>query len=253
MVATRNVPESVEKWRRSLTEHPLYHAMSEPKHIVCFLQHHVWAVWDFMSLLKALQRKLTWVSVPWVPPADPMAARLINSIVLGEESDEDGEGGYCSHFEMYRQAMVQAGADSGPIDRFVLQVRAGTPWREAIDAAPIPDFVRRFVTFSLSVATGSDLPALAAAFTLGREDLIPAMFLKMLEELADRHPERFDRLRHYLRRHVEVDGEEHGPAALMLLDRLCPTEADRKRAEAAASAALQARHELWDGILADLS
>ena len=252
-MTTRNVPQTVEKLRRSLMEHPLYQAMSAPEHIVCFLQHHVWAVWDFMSLLKALQRNLTGIALPWVPPTDPFAARLINSIVLGEESDEDGYGGYCSHFEMYRQAMVQAGADSGPIDRFVLQLRTGIPWQEALKAAPVPEFVRRFVYFSLSLATGTDVPALAAAFTLGREDLIPAMFPRLLEELAERHPERFDRLCHYLRRHVEVDGDEHGPAALLLLDRLCPTESDRLRAEATAITALQARLALWDGILADLS
>ena len=251
-MTTRNVPQAVENARRGLMEHPLYQAMSAPEHIVCFLQHHVWAVWDFMSLLKALQRNLTGVAVPWVPPTDPLAARLINSIVLGEESDDDGNGGYCSHFEMYRQAMVQAGADSGPIDRFVLQLRTGIPWQEALNTAPVPPFVRRFVSFSLSLATGTDVPALAAAFTLGREDLIPAMFPKLLEELATKHPERFDRLRHYLQRHVDIDGDEHGPAALMLLDRLCPSEADRARAEATALAALRVRHELWDGILADL-
>ena len=82
----------------------------------------MFAVWDFMSLLKAIQRELCGVGVPWVPSPNLQATRLVNEIVLGEESDEDGEGGYASHFVLYRRAMQRCGAnvqvDVGLLDEF---------------------------------------------------------------------------------------------------------------------------------------
>ncbi|MFM7538240.1 MAG: DUF3050 domain-containing protein [Planctomycetota bacterium] len=242
--------ESINSLRSALVDHPLYAEMNTPERVVVFLEHHVWAVWDFMSLLKALQARLTCVSVPWVPPADTGASRLINSIVLGEESDDDGEAGHASHFDLYHRAMTQAGADTSPIDRFIASLRGGAGWRQALAEAHLPPFVTDFVELNLSIATGDDLPAIAAAFTLGREDLIPRMFPPLLRELAARHHGRFDRLAHYLERHVELDGADHGPAAGKLLASLCRTSGDAERAMAAAESCLRARLGLWDGILA---
>ena len=242
--------ETIQSLRHSLVNHGVYQAMNTPDRVVLFMEHHVWAVWDFMSLLKALQARLTCVSVPWIPPLDTESARLVNSIVVGEESDEDGEGGHCSHFDLYHRAMRQAGADTGPIDRFIRSLRAGEAWEDALSNAPVPECVRRFVGLSLSLATGEDLAALAAGFTIGREDLIPRVFPELLRKLASGHPGRFDRLVHYLQRHVEVDGDEHGPAAAKLLGSLCEGPGDMEAAMAAAEACLRARLELWDGILA---
>ena len=44
------------------------------------------------NIYKALQQKLSCVAVPWVPEGDPSLQRLINEIVLGEETGEDGQG-----------------------------------------------------------------------------------------------------------------------------------------------------------------
>jgi hypothetical protein len=54
----------------------------------------------------------------------------------------------------------------------------------------------------------------------------------------------------YLERHIEVDGEEHGPMALRMVASLCGEEPKRwQEAAEAAESALQARLDLWDGIL----
>ena len=127
--------------RRRLTEHSVYSCLDGAANIRRFMEAHVFAVWDFMSLLKALQRELTCVDLPWVSRDDPQLMRLVNEIVLEEESGEDGRGGYMSHFELYRTAMAECGADRGPIDCFVGALRAGRPWEQALTDARVPAHV----------------------------------------------------------------------------------------------------------------
>ena len=86
-----------------MVEHPVFTAIRDIQSLQIFMEAHVVAVWDFMSLVKRLQRDLTCVDVPWLPAADPLAARFVNEIVLAEESDEDGQGGFLSHFGLYRR------------------------------------------------------------------------------------------------------------------------------------------------------
>src|SRR5258706_12052917 len=103
--------EAVRDGRKSVTGHPIYGALKNHDAIVTFMEHHVFAVWDFMSLLKSLQRNLTCVELPWVPTGPTGSRRLINDIVLVEESDLLG-GGFISHFELYLNGMDEAGADT---------------------------------------------------------------------------------------------------------------------------------------------
>ena len=62
--------------RRQVAGHPLYARVRTIEDVRIFMQSHVFAVWDFMSLLKALQRTLTCVDVPWTPTRFPGAAAL---------------------------------------------------------------------------------------------------------------------------------------------------------------------------------
>lgn len=237
-----------------LLGHPIYARLRSLEDVRGFMSIHVFAVWDFMSLLKALQCELTCVEVPWVPRGHPFARRLINEIVLAEESDEEVDGAEpASHFEMYRAAMAEAGADASGIDDFVERVRAGEDVRDALERAPVPRPARRFVAQTWAVVERRSLPALAAVFTIGREDVIPAMFTQLVTDLSRRHDGRLSRLIAYLDRHVHLDGDRHGPMAARMLEAICgEDEAAWTSARSASADALEARVALWDGVLADI-
>lgn len=158
--------------RDMVTGHLIYRGLNSGRDLVTFMEHHVFAVWDFMSLLKSLQRSLTCVDVPWLPAGPAASRRLINDIVLVEESDEYGDG-YISHFELYRRGMAEAGADTGPIDAFLALLNAGATVSYALDAGGVPTPSTQFVQTTFDVIASSPVHCRAAAFAFGREDLIP--------------------------------------------------------------------------------
>ncbi|MCU0864037.1 MAG: DUF3050 domain-containing protein [Planctomycetes bacterium] len=237
--------------RRRLVAHPIYTCLHDLDSVRVFMTHHVFAVWDFMSLLKALQRQLTCVEPVWRPRGDAVARRLINEIVLGEESDDDRPDGYISHFELYRRAMDEAGADGAAIAVVLARVEAGESVFAALAAAPPP--ARRFCNETFTLVADGSLPALAAAFTIGREDVIPDMFTALVADLHRQQPGGLPTLVDYLDRHIHLDGERHGPMAVRMLTSVCGTDAARwEQARAGAAAALSARLAFWDGIQAAL-
>ena len=237
--------------RARLAAHPLYRAIRTEAQLRTFMQSHVFAVWDFMSLLKALQARLTCVSVPWVPTAYPASRRFINEIVLGEESDEY-QGQPISHFELYLQAMHQAGASAEAIQALIAKL-PGTGIDQALASADIPAGARAFVQSTFALIAQGKLHALAAAFTFGREDLIPDMFRALVHDLSARNNNNLATFIWYLERHIEVDGEDHGPLALRMVADLCGQDEQKwQEAAQAAAEALEARLQLWDAVLADL-
>ncbi len=239
----------LESLRQQLVNHKLYQLLDSPKAIRIFMQHHVWAVWDFQSLLKSLQNKLTCTSIPWLPSPDPITRRLINEIVLGEESDEDGVGGYLSHFELYLKAMREINADTKLIENFLVLLSQGVNFSDALQKSGAPDGVIPFVSETINLAKNGPLHSVVASFTLGREDLLPGLFLKILEKTSDQYHFSYSILRYYLNRHIELDGDSHGPLAIAMLDNAC--KGDKAKEEEALQSArnsLQARLHLWDSI-----
>jgi hypothetical protein len=236
-----------------LANHPLYRSFATIEDLHLFMEAHVFAVWDFMSLLKTLQRALTGIEIPWLPSRFPESRRLVNEIVLGEESDIYGTQAI-SHFELYLRAMREAGASTHAIETLIRQLRQGSSVAHALALCGAPDHARRFVQTTFQIIEQGELHAVAAAFTFGREDLIPEMFRGFLRDLDDASMERSVKtLRWYLDRHIEVDGEDHGPMALRMIAELCGDDAQRwSEASEAAEAALRARIALWDGIAASL-
>jgi len=235
--------------RARLADHPLYASIQSLEALQIFMEAHVFAVWDFMALLKTLQRGLTSVDVPWTPSENAEARRLINEIVLGEESDLYN-GRPASHFEIYLDAMRAAGADTNAILSLLERIKGGTPVRIVLDTANVPTAARAFVESTFALIDQQQLHTVAAAFTFGREDLIPDMFRGFVRDLDRAMHGRLEIFLWYLERHIEVDGEEHGPMALRMVSSLCGDDEQRwQEAGAAAESALRARIALWDGIL----
>ncbi|MDG2148608.1 MAG: DUF3050 domain-containing protein [Planctomycetota bacterium] len=240
--------------REGLMRHPLYGCLHDDRSVRIFMETHVFAVWDFQSLLTALQRLVTCVEVPWIPTADPEARRLINEIVLDEESDEVPGGGHLSHFEMYFSAMKQCGANTQPIEAFVEGLRRGFSVEEAMDVPALPAGARPFVRETMKIALSGQAHRVAAAFTYGRENVIPAMFRRFVEQLSATSPDSWSLLRHYLDRHIQKDSEEHGPQAELLVKRLCGNDEKLwSEAKETAEKALRARALLWDQVAREIA
>jgi hypothetical protein len=234
--------------RGRLTSHPLYAAIKTQEHLRLFMESHVYAVWDFMSLLKSLQQKLTCVDVPWVPSQFPASRRFINEIVLGEESDEF-EGRPVSHFEVYLEAMQECGADASAIIALIAAV-SSSPAQLDRELSKAPAAARDFVTSTFKLIHSGSVAAQAAAFTFGREDVIPDIFRELVRDLNRERQGELSKFVWYLERHIEVDGEDHGPLSLRMVSDLCGDDPQLwEEAAAAAEAAIEARLGLWDGIL----
>ncbi len=233
-----------------LRSHQVYHSISTIHCVRNYMQHHVYAVWDFMSLLKCLQHELTCTQIPWLPKGDPEIRYMINEIVIGEESDADPDGGHTSHFELYMRGMKQCGADGESITAFTAMIQSGVSVREALMKSGAPDACRDFVNHTFSIIHEGALHKIAAAFAFGREDVIPTMFREVVSGLNTNHAEQLSIFKYYLERHIELDGDEHGELAMRMLQNICGNhEVLWQEAAAAAVQCLQMRVRLWDAIL----
>jgi hypothetical protein len=241
--------EQVAPVRKALTEHSIYGHIESIEDLRIFMEGHIYAVWDFMSLLKALQRGITCVEVPWFPTRHVASRRLINEIVLGEESDLDQKMNPISHYELYLDAMVDCGADTSTINRFLAHLQNGRPLAEALRLAESPPYAAEFVRATWEILSSEKLHVIAAAFTFGREEVIPDMFRAFIGRLDGNLGGRLERFKFYLERHIEVDEESHTPLALQMVQDLCCSNQERWQEVADASVqALEARISLWNGI-----
>jgi hypothetical protein len=245
--------DRLDQKKAELGAHPIFCEIHSLPVLQRFMETHVFAVWDFMSLTKRLQRELTCLHLPWLPPRDPQAARLINEIVLGEESDDRPAHGHYSHFELYLDAMREVGANTAAIERFITLQQEGVSYDVALQSVEVDPATARFVRQTLHTALHAPGHSVAAAFLHGRESVIPKMFQRILDDWGI-GIEQAPTFRYYLERHIEVDSEDHGPAAEKLLDRL--VDGDPLREEdvyASAIAAVESRIALWDGLRLSMS
>lgn len=248
-----NLKKEIAPLREQLVHHSLYAAIQSPQDIHAFMAHHVYAVWDFMSLLKTLQQELTCTNVPWMPKGNANTRFLINEIVTGEESDVDEHGNRTSHFELYVAAMQQAGCDTGKIYELLELLQNYADVTTALKQSGAPEAAANFVKNTFDVINAGQVHVQAAVFTFGREDLIPDMFIGIVRELVQNFPGTLDTFKYYLERHIEVDGEHHAHLAYEMTAILCGTDKTKwQQATDAVKTALQTRIALWDAVLASL-
>src|SRR6266403_5474988 len=241
--------------RAQLLDHPVYAEVASIEDLRRFMEDHVFAVWDFMSLLKRLQQDLTCTKVPWFPAENAKAARLINDIVIGEETDVGPDGSYVSHLALYLRAMADIGASTRQFEKFRALVLVGVPVEVALTRIGAPPHVQAFVAHTMALANSGSTEEVLAAFFYGREDIIPEMFRRLLDTLyGAKHNN--DRLRHfvyYIDRHIELDGDSHGPMGRELLEDLLANSPNRvEQARRAACSSIEARIGLWNGTLSKL-
>jgi hypothetical protein len=249
-----NIKKAIEPLRQEIIHHKVYSKIRDLEDLKIFMQYHVFAVWDFMSLLKALQSSLTCTTVPWFPKGSAETRFLINEIVLGEESDIDLAGVRKSHFELYLDAMEQCGADTSKINTFIDVVKKtgdfDTAFAESATPKEAMDFVRN--TFKI-IDTQKDYLQ-SAIFTFGREDLIPGMFISIINEIHKKFPNDISVFKYYIERHIEIDGDHHSQLALQMTSKLCKDNQELwMEVEEAVVQSLQRRIELWNGVYNALS
>ncbi|GAB3691029.1 DUF3050 domain-containing protein [Spirosoma flavus] len=247
------IKQSIEPLRQQIINHSVYAHIQDVDDLKVFMQYHIFAVWDFMSLLKTLQNNLTCTSIPWFPKGSADTRHLINEIVVGEESDVDQDGNRKSHFELYLDAMRQCGADTNPIDTFLGVLQRTGDFNQAFEIAKVPQAAREFVEFTFDTIRSNKDYLQSAIFTFGREDLIPGMFFSIVSDINKNFPDSISIFKYYLERHIEVDGDHHSHLALQMTANLCGDNDEYwEEAEQATIASLQKRIDLWNGVYKEL-
>ena len=244
--------DATQDEREKLQNHKIYFSINNIDQLKIFMSNHVFAVWDFMSILKSLQSQLTCVKIPWTPSGNGTPARLIHEIVTEEETDLAPHGQYMSHFEMYCNAMRQAGADINPIHQFLKNLDTSNI-SESLIKSNSPKAASNFVNETFNILNNAKLHEVASVFTFGREEIIPDMFRKIVREIEISKHGRLKYLNYYLDRHIGLDESEHTPNALRMVKELCENN-EKKWNESivSAKACMVARIRFWDEILEEI-
>lgn len=244
-----NIQNQLKPLLLEVNAHPVYEKIKEIEDLQIFLEHHVYAVWDFMSLLKYLQVNLTCITIPWTPTDNPVTRQFINEIVLAEESDIDYSGKPASHFEQYIDGMMGCNADTSEVYHLIDEIEAGTDVFEAIDDLMIADEVKAFLRFTFELIQTNEQHKVAASFAFAREGIIPDMFTSIVKNLNKEFPGVLVKFIYYLERHIELDGDSHGPIAMHMIEELCGND-DQKWNDCleVAEQSLKMRMKLWDAI-----
>lgn len=232
-----------------LDEHPVYEAVENLDDLRVFMSHHVFSVWDFMSLIKFLQSHIAPTTYPWIPRGSGDVRRFINELVLEEESDETHQAGeFSSHFELYQRAMKEVGADTGTISGFIVALES-EGLQAALSRPDVPAASRQFTGLTFDYINTARPHEVSALLALGREHIIPTIFRSILKRMKI-GPEQAPIFHFYLNRHIHLDEDFHAPLSLKMLNAFIDGDAQKEaEALAAADMAVKARLAFWDGVL----
>ena len=244
--------DSLTPLKEKLTNHRIFERINSIEELKVFMEHHIFAVWDFMSLLKKLQKDLVPSGSPWVPNPNGNLVRFINEIVMEEESDQAYSSGpeisYTSHYQIYLDAMTEVGASTETISRFVELVKS-----EGINLAMqkinLPEPSRLFMSHTFELIKEGKSHEIAASFAIGRESIVPLMFKRILDQ-SKLDDDQVPVFRYYLVRHAELDGDHHGPMAHKLLENMSAGDPKiQQEIIEQATKSIEQRIFFWDGVL----
>ena len=247
-MSTTIYKQKTDELKQKLINHSVFMNISDLRSLRIFMEVHVFAVWDFMSLAKRLQNELSCTSIPWLPPQNTNACRLINEIILGEECDLNLTGGSISHYELYVNAMKEMGANINPITHLIQSQQNGDTIEIALNSTRVPTFVKKFVADTIQVVQHGSLVEVLGYFFYGREDIIPNMFSRLLSDWGIGQDEA-PLMTYYLKRHIELDSDEHGPAVQKIIDNILSDDPTKEvKLFSAAIESIKNRIDLWDGL-----
>ena len=245
----KEVEKKIKSLQKNLISHKVYKKIKNKKSLKIFMETHVFAVWDFMSLLKSLQIHLTCVQIPWKPVNNTDAARFINEIVLEEETDKINSEQTVSHFELYIDSMKEIGATTDQIYSFIDMIDERKNFEEVIFSSSIDQNIKSFLSFTFNIIESNEVHKIAAAFTFGRENVIPDMFIKIVKKISKENDLRSKKFIYYLERHIELDGNDHGPIALKMINNLCGEDISKwDDVINIAKKSMEMRIKLWNHI-----
>ena len=237
----------VEGLQQLAAHHELYSKVTTLPRLRTFMEFHVWCVWDFMCLAKALQNRLGADTPYWTPPTYLDALKKMNGIVDEEETDVGPDGGITSHFEAYLGAMDEVGADATKIRMFVGLLRDGVDPIEASRAVGANPAATEFIQSTLAFTTKPS-HVIAAVFAFSRERLVPRMLSSLLSTVRS-HRIKADHLLWYIKRHIDLDDNHHGKASLEIYEDLTGSDAEKiSEAMQMTAGAIESRIRFLDSI-----
>ena len=110
-----------------------------------------------------------------------------------------------------------------------------------------------FVEDTFDKLNDSPNHVIAAMFTFGREEVIPDMFRLIIKTIDKDLNGNLKNFIYYLDRHIGLDEDEHTPLALKMIKELCgDNKLKWQEATNTAKHSMNARIQLWDGILSQI-
>ena len=244
--------KELNQLKKSIRKHSLFSNKLTNRQIAIFMESHIYSVWGFMSLLKSLQYGLSSNNLPWIPTSNTTNGLInfINEIVLSEESEYIKGIGFTSHFEIYLLAMKKIGAKANEIKKLIKNIEKNKKYKDAILDIKINKEVKDFLDFDIKTSQSNSLPKIIGGFTLAREQVIPNMFEYIIPAIKDKKSAKY--FITYLKRHITIDGDRHGPLATRLLKTICTSNNDMCIAYKSGIKSLKLRLKVWDKVASEL-